>query len=62
MRFKARTKLDTGHPPEPDVENDWGVHEFETEAEREAFLFGISEANNATNGWTEGWLEAEKAD
>jgi hypothetical protein len=60
VAFKARTKPDTGHEPEPgDDPPAWEVHEFDTEAERDAFIRGINLANEATNGWTEGWLEVE---
>lgn len=62
MSFKARTKLDTGHDYDPDdgPPPDWEVHEFDTEAERDAFVEGVNLANEATHGWTDGWLNVEE--
>lgn len=61
--FRVRTKLDTGHDEGLEEDDSPDGHyetvEFETEAEARAYILGVNAASEATNGWTEGWLEAE---
>lgn len=61
MAFEVQTRPDTGHDPEPgDDPPGWESHEFDTEAEAKAFMLGVNLANEATHGWTEGWLECKR--
>lgn len=60
MSFKVKTTLDTGHPLRGGDEPPTATFTFDTEAEAKAFIMGAEEASEQTNGWTEGWLEAEQ--
>jgi hypothetical protein len=57
-KVKVRTTLDTGQD-DADCNGDYGSVSFDTLAEAKAFMRGVRLASEATNGWTEGELEAE---
>jgi hypothetical protein len=61
-KFKVRFRSGTGHDPEEDPdESDGGpeIREFNTEAERRAFIEGIDLAREMMTGWVDAWIETE---
>jgi hypothetical protein len=65
VAFKVKTTLDRGNGEDGsglDYDADYETREFETEAEASAFIAGCDLASEATHGWTDGCLSAEKVD
>jgi len=62
MRYRIKLVLDTGHPPEEGVDPVFGIHEFNTHAEANAFCEGIHAGNEATCGWTDGFVSSYPCD
>ncbi len=60
MSFNVSLKSGTGHGDDPDDEPT--IYEFQTEAERLAFINGVNVAAELTDGWVDGWVEAKAVD
>lgn len=62
-QFKVSFNSGTGHD-DLDEENEAGefgspaIYEFDTEAERQAFLKGVDMSREVMNGWADAWIEA----
>jgi len=64
VSFRVKLSLDTGHPddefsPGDSPNGGYGEYEFDTEAERDAFVRGIEIASEALDGWLDGSLNVE---
>jgi len=64
-KFKVSFNSGTGHD-DLDEENEAGefgtpsIYEFDTEAERQAFLKGVDLTREVTDGWVDAWVEAQE--
>lgn len=62
-KFKVKVYSGTGHE-EIDNEDECpeSIYEFDTEAERRAFIKGVSLASGVMDGWRDAYCDAEKID
>lgn len=56
QKFKVQITSGTGHDEENDEPE---IYEFDTAAEREAFIKGINLASEVMDGWIDAWIVAE---